>query len=122
MVKDKIKPGIAHNKQSCPLVKKYKDTAARDHGIRGYNHYREFCNMSRARDFGDLESDMLPGLVDTLRGVYAHVDDIDLFPGGMSERPLPGGVLGPTFACIVGHQFRRVRSCDRFWSVYSVTS
>lgn len=71
--------------------------------------------MTRARDFKDLEGEISRELVDTLRRVYDHVDDIDLFPGCMSERPLPGGVLGPTMACIVGHQFRRVRSCDRFW-------
>ncbi|XP_054258941.1 uncharacterized protein LOC128983605 [Macrosteles quadrilineatus] len=88
---------------------------ARDHGIRGYNYYRELCNMTRARDFNDLRGEMSPELVEVLRTVYDHVDDIDLFPGGMSERALPGGVLGPTFACIVGHQFRRLRSCDRFW-------
>jgi len=88
---------------------------ARDHGIRGYNHYREFCNMTRARDFNDLAGEISRPLINILSKIYAHVDDIDLFPGGMSERSLPGGVLGPTFACIVGHQFRRVRSCDRFW-------
>lgn len=88
---------------------------ARDHGVPGYNFYREKCNMTRARDFNDLLGEISPTTLKAITNVYNHVDDIDLFPGGMSERPLPGGVLGPTFACIVGHQFRRVRSCDRFW-------
>ena len=52
-----------------------------------------------------------------LRLIYQTVNDIDLFPGGLSERPLQGGLVGPTFACIIGLQFRQLRKCDRFWSV-----
>ena len=44
-----------------------------------------------------------------------HVDDIDLFAGAMSEAHIPGGMIGPTFACIIGKQFHNSRAGDRFW-------
>ncbi|GLG99518.1 Peroxidasin [Gryllus bimaculatus] len=78
----------------------------RDHGIPGYNQYRKFCNLTLARDFDDLKREIPSPVVERLRRLYLHVDDIDLFPGGLAETPLMGGVVGPTFACIIGHQFR----------------
>lgn len=88
---------------------------ARDHGIPGYNEYRKYCNLTKARSFEDL-GDLIPeGTIRDLKRLYAHVDDIDLFPGGLAEVSLKGGIIGPTFACIVGNQFRKLRTCDRFW-------
>ena len=48
-----------------------------------------------------------------LQGVYDHVDDVDLLTGGLSERPVVGGTVGPTFACIIGQQFLNLRKGDR---------
>ncbi|KAL0122530.1 hypothetical protein PUN28_007320 [Cardiocondyla obscurior] len=88
---------------------------ARDHGLPSYNHYRALCNLKKATTFEDLSREMAPEVIARMKRIYASVDDIDLFPGGMSERPLQGGLVGPTFACIIAIQFRQSRKCDRFW-------
>lgn len=46
---------------------------------------------------------------------FRHPDDIDLFAGGMSETPLPGSILGPTFQCLIAYQFSLYKHGDRFW-------
>jgi peroxidase len=46
---------------------------------------------------------------------FSHVDDIDLFPAGIAERSLEGGLVGPTFACLLGRQFQDLRQGDRYW-------
>ncbi|KAG6445361.1 hypothetical protein O3G_MSEX003849 [Manduca sexta] len=88
---------------------------ARDHGIPSYNNYRALCNLKRATTFDDLAREIPDEVIARFKRIYATVDDIDLFPGGMSERPLQGGLVGPTFACIIAIQFRQLRKCDRFW-------
>lgn len=35
--------------------------------------------------------------------------------GGISEHSLSDGIVGPTFACIISHQFHDLRRADRFF-------
>ena len=87
----------------------------RDHGLPGYNSYRELCNLTRATRFQDLRGEIPEKLISKFEKLYASVDDIDLFPGGLAERSTSGGLVGPTFACILGKQFYNLRKCDRHW-------
>lgn len=81
----------------------------RDHGLPGYNAYREICGSGsgRASDWQDLEDIIPKHQVDQLKSLYKSVDDVDLFVGGFLELPHRDSILGPTFKCIVGDQFAR---------------
>ena len=50
-----------------------------------------------------------------MKTIYASVYDIDLYIGGLTETPLPGASVGPTFAAIIAKQFRNLRVTDRFF-------
>ena len=87
----------------------------RDHGLAPYNIWREQCGLKRFTAWEQLEAVMDARTVTRIENVYEHVDDIDLFTGGMAEKPVVGGIVGPTFACIIGQQFLNLRKGDRFW-------
>lgn len=87
----------------------------RELGVPPYNEFREYCGLTRAQTFEDLTGYMGNLTISKLSAVYASVDDIDLFTGGVSEYPVPGAIVGPTFACLIGEQFSALRKGDRFW-------
>ncbi|KAL4231588.1 heme binding [Mactra antiquata] len=90
----------------------------RDHGIPGYNAWRNWCGLPVASHFGtgagglvDIDSDV----AERLKHLYSDPNDIDLFTGGLSEHHVHEGRVGPTFACIIGRQFHNLKRGDRFW-------
>jgi peroxidase len=88
---------------------------ARDHGIPPFVEWRLPCMLSPVKNWKDLERIMAPETVRKFKDLYAAVEDIDLFSAGLAERPVVGGLVGATFACIIAQQFRSLRKGDRFW-------
>ena len=88
----------------------------RDHGLRGYNDYRQECQVGRASSFSDLRNAMSGEAIAKLRSVYNSVDDIDLFAGAIMETPeYQGSYVGRTFLCLIGDTFARLKKGDRFF-------
>ncbi|CRL03888.1 CLUMA_CG017012, isoform A [Clunio marinus] len=87
----------------------------RDHGLPAYVEWRHPCGLTEIKSWEDLETVAGPKSAERMRRAYDDVADIDLFVGGISERPVVGGLVGPTFACIIAQQFSNLRRGDRFW-------
>ena len=89
---------------------------SRDHGLQPYPAWKQFCQNR----FGNLLPDELFQFSNELTMIrllqtYGALDTIDLWVGGLAEEPIPGGVIGPTFACIFAVTFSDLRLGDRFW-------
>ncbi|KAM6912777.1 thyroid peroxidase [Xenentodon cancila] len=88
----------------------------RDHGLPGYNNWREFCGLPRIETLDDLTEVVRDGRVaKMIQNLYKHPDNIDVWLGGLVESFLPGSRTGPLFACLIGKQMRALRDGDRFW-------
>lgn len=87
----------------------------RDHGLPTYVDVRHSCGLGRAEDFHELNNTVDDATIGLLRSNYKHVGDVDLFVGGLAEKPLSGAVVGPTFGCLLGQQFQILKQGDRFW-------
>lgn len=89
-----------------------------ERGMPGYTAYRRLCGLPVPRGFGALRrvAGFSGRAIRALRRVFDDVDDIPLFSGGLLERADPrGGLLGATFQCILGEQFKSLKCGDRFW-------
>lgn len=84
---------------------------AKDHAVRPYNHYLQLNKRKVKRafeEFGPVHGPKLAKL-------YASPDDVDLYVGGILEKPVKGGVVGQTFAEIISDQFVRLKEGDRYF-------
>ena len=70
-----------------------------------------------ASEISDLSDMMTADQISQLSSVYSDVEDIDLYIGGLMERPVPGGRLGPTFSCIISSQ---VKSAQKNFYKYKI--
>ncbi|XP_036065893.1 thyroid peroxidase [Oryzias melastigma] len=88
----------------------------RDHGLPGYNEWREFCGLARIDTLEDLKVVLRDDRVaEMILNMYQHPDNIDVWLGGLVENYLPDGRTGPLFACLIGKQMKALRDGDRFW-------
>ena len=91
----------------------------RDHGLPSYMKFREFCGLDVQSDWLKTPAEISRKNWNNLKEVYEKVADIDAFSGGLSEEPVEGGLIGPTFACILGIQFSKLKEGDRFFFTHS---
>ncbi|MDX1435115.1 MAG: peroxidase family protein, partial [Gammaproteobacteria bacterium] len=88
----------------------------RDHGLPGINAFRE--EMLGAGAGYDTFEDLTGGdvaLAAAFAEVYASVDEVDLWAGGLAEPHVNDGMVGETFAWILVDQFTRTRDGDPFF-------
>uniref|UniRef100_A0A3Q2Q619 Myeloid-specific peroxidase n=1 Tax=Fundulus heteroclitus TaxID=8078 RepID=A0A3Q2Q619_FUNHE len=80
----------------------------RDHGLPGYNAWRRFCGLSQPRNQAELAQVLGNAeLARKMLQLYGTPENIDVWLGGVSEPFVPGGRVGPLFACLIATQFQR---------------
>ncbi|NXX98938.1 PERM Myeloperoxidase, partial [Centropus bengalensis] len=88
----------------------------RDHGLAGYNSWRQFCGLSQPSGLNSLAQVLKnPGLARKFLQLYGTPKNIDIWIGALAEPFVSGGRVGPLMACLIGTQFRNIRDGDRFW-------
>ncbi|KAF0303555.1 Chorion peroxidase [Amphibalanus amphitrite] len=87
----------------------------RDQGLATYPAAVQHCHGNTLASWNDYSAFMDAEAVEALRAAYADPSDVDLYIGGMMERHAEGADLGPTFQCLVGDMFYRLRVGDRFF-------
>ncbi len=87
----------------------------RDHGLPGYNAFREAAGMEPACSWQTAPPEIPAGKWRQLSRLYEHPDDVDLFAGGLAEEPYWDGAVGRTFSHVLAWQFRALMLGDRFF-------
>ncbi|XP_064304711.1 thyroid peroxidase isoform X3 [Phalacrocorax carbo] len=88
----------------------------RDHGLPGYNDWREFCDLPKLETQTDLNTVITNhNVTEKIMELYHNPSNIDVWLGGLVEDFLPGARTGPLFACVIGKQMKALRDGDRFW-------
>ncbi|XP_035391552.1 eosinophil peroxidase isoform X2 [Electrophorus electricus] len=88
----------------------------RDHGLPGYSAWRNFCGLSVPKNETDLAHVLNnTDLAHRLISLYGSPANIDVWLGGVAEPFVPGGRVGPLFACLISTQFKNIRQGDRLW-------
>ncbi|XP_046374711.1 thyroid peroxidase-like [Haliotis rufescens] len=84
----------------------------RDHGLPPYAEFQ-----AKAVQFAIDKKLPTPTAADLSCGnsLYTSTDDADLYVGAIKEEHVSGGLVGPTFAYIMGQQYSDIRFGDRFW-------
>merc|ERR1719334_1182757 len=102
-------PGAGHDLVSTNIQR------GRDHGIPGYNKVRQKCGLSPLSSMSSNPAEITQDIWSQLGSVYKDVEEVDLYVGGLAESPVEGGLVGPTFACIIGNQFQSLMDGDRYF-------
>ena len=90
---------------------------SRDHGLPGYNAFRQRCGLKNAKSFSDTAREIVDFKNRRLLSQLYNDDPnlADLWVAGLAETPVDGGIVGATFRCIIHEQMKRVRDGDRFF-------
>ncbi|KAF1747223.1 hypothetical protein GCK72_023685 [Caenorhabditis remanei] len=88
----------------------------RDHGLPSWTEYRKFCNLTVPKTWTDMKNIVQNDtVISKLQSLYGVPENIDLWVGGVTEKRTADALMGPTLACIIADQFKRLRDGDRFW-------
>ncbi|XP_040167167.1 peroxidase [Anopheles arabiensis] len=79
----------------------------RDHGLARYTDYYALCTGRPVSGWADLEPVLKADDLEIVRASYATVHDVDLIVGAIAERPVNGGIVGPTLSCLIREQLDR---------------
>ena len=90
---------------------------SRDHGLPGYNAYRNLFKIGNAKTFDQTANEIKNSENRKILSRLYNNDpsNLEVWVAGLAEAPLPNAILGRIFSSIIGEQFQRTRDGDRFY-------